>query len=74
MPEQETPPPNLVFYEVLTGTLDTGMQVMVQLFRQPDGRITLAQMAFRQATWETWGAPVRLQHMGTTDTTTGKPA
>ena len=75
MPLQENPtPPNLVFYEVLTGTLDTGIQVMVQLFRQPDGKITLAQVAFRKDSWERWGVPVRLQQMGTYDTTTGQPA
>ena len=65
-PEQQ-PKPNLVFYEVLTGTLDTGMQVLVQVFRQADGRITLAQLAFRAETWQTWGPPTRLQHMSTSE-------
>jgi hypothetical protein len=50
---------------VLTGTLDSGMQVLVQVFRQPDGRISLAQLAFRAETWQTWGPPTRLQHMTT---------
>lgn len=68
MPEPEQQPkPNLVFYEVLTGTLDTGMQVLVQVFRQPDGRISLAQLAFRAETWQTWGPPTRLQHMSTSE-------
>lgn len=68
MPEPEQQPkPNLVFYEVLTGTLDTGMQVLVQVFRQPDGRISLAQLAFRAHTWQTWGPPTRLQHMSTSE-------
>jgi hypothetical protein len=57
-------PPNLIFYEVLTGQLDTGAEIMVQLFRKPDGTITLAQFALRKDRWETWGAPFRLNHMG----------
>lgn len=70
--QQETnQPPNLIFYEVLTGTLDTGAQVLVQVFRQPDGTISLAQMAFRGDKWETWGKPIRLEHMGTHPTNGG---
>lgn len=75
MPEQQDKPeqPNLVFYEVLTGTLDTGQHVLVQVFRKPDGKITLEQLAFRAHNWETWGVPVRLTHMSTTDNE-GRPA
>jgi hypothetical protein len=64
--EEQNQTPNLVFYEVLTGTLDTGINVLVQLFRKPDGTISLAQMAFRTHQWETWGTPIRLQHVSTT--------
>ena len=63
--------PNLIFYEVLTGNLDTGHEIMVQIFRHPDGRISLAQFAFRADRWATWGAPHRLSHMSTTPTGEG---
>ena len=70
--QQETnQPPNLIFYEVLTGTLDTGAHVLVQVFRRPDGTISLAQMAFRGDKWETWGKPIRLEHVGTHPTNGG---
>lgn len=67
MPDQEetSQPPNLIFYEVLTGTMETGAQVLVQVFRRPDGTISLAQLALRGNNWETWGKPIRLEHMGT---------
>ena len=65
--QQETnQPPNLIFYEVLTGTMETGAQVLVQVFRRPDGTINLAQMALRGNNWETWGKPIRLDHISTT--------
>ena len=63
--------PNLIFYEVLTGKLDTGHEIMVQIFRHPDGRISLAQFAFRADRWATWGPPQRLAHMSTTPTGEG---
>lgn len=64
--QQETnQPPNLIFYEVLTGVMDTGAEVLVQVFRKPDGKITLAQLAFRGNKWDTWGVPIRLEHTGT---------
>ena len=68
MAEQTEQPtkPNLIFYEVLTGNLPTGQEGLVQIFRQPDGRITLAQLAFRAQRWETWGIPTRLEHVSTT--------
>jgi hypothetical protein len=69
--EEKNQPPNLIFYEVLTGVLDTGAQVLVQVFRRPDGTISLAQMAFRGDKWETWGKPIRLEHMGTHPTNGG---
>ena len=72
MPNQEenNQPPNLIFYEVLTGKLDTGAEIMVQLFRKPDGTITLAQFALRRDRWETWGPPHRLTIMGVHPTQT----
>ena len=40
MPEPtENQQPNLIFYEVLTGEFDAGLQVLVQIFRKPDGTI-----------------------------------
>lgn len=76
MPEpiEQTQTPNLIFYEVLTGTLDTGQQVLVQIFRKPDGTMALAQLAFRGNTWETWGIPTRLEHISTTPTDRGGAA
>lgn len=64
--EEQNQTPNLIFYEVLTGTLDTGQNVLVQIFRKPNGSISLAQLAFRGNQWETWGVPIRLQHVSTT--------
>ena len=61
----ETQQPNLIFYEVLTGELETGGQILVQIFRLPNGTISLAQLATRLNKWETWGKPIRLEHMGT---------
>ena len=63
--EEQNQPPNLIFYEVLTGSMNTGAQVLVQVFRRPDGTISLAQLALRGNNWETWGKPIRLEHMGT---------
>ena len=56
--------PNLIYYEVLTGELDTGMQLLVQLFRLPDGTIKLGQFCLRSDRWATWGPPSKLIHMG----------
>lgn len=56
-PQQAT----IVLYEVFTGTLEDGRQVMVQVFRkQGDDKSMLAQIAFRTDTWQSWGPPVRL--------------
>lgn len=71
MPEPtENQQPNLIFYEVLTGEFDAGLQVLVQIFRKPDGTISLAQLATRLKRWETWGTPIRLEHVGTHPTPT----
>lgn len=76
MPElnEPNPTPNLIFYEVLTGSLETGQQVLVQIFRKPDGTMTLAQLAFRAHSWESWGVPIRLSHISTTPTDRGGAA
>jgi len=58
--------PNLIFYEVLTGKLESGHQIMVQLFRRPDGTIALAQFALRRFSGDSWGIPQRLQFMSST--------
>ena len=51
-----------VIYEPLLGHLDTGQQVLVQIFRDPaTGQITDAQLAFRSASWDTWGIPIALK-------------
>jgi hypothetical protein len=51
-----------VIYEPLVGHLDTGQQVLVQIFRDPTtGQITDAQLAFRSASWDTWGIPIVLK-------------
>ena len=63
--------PNLIFYEVLTGKLNSGYEIMVQIFRYPDGRISLAQFAFKPNLGATWGPPNRLTHMSTTPTNDG---
>jgi hypothetical protein len=53
--------PVVIFYEVFTGTMPDGRQVMVQIFRKKgEDRSMLAQLAFRADTWATWGPPVRL--------------
>ena len=57
----EAPEPVLVIYEVLTGTMPDGTSVMVQVFRRKgEDRSIMAQLAFRQHKWQTWGVPVRL--------------
>jgi len=56
--------PNLIYYEVLTGELDTGMQLLIQLFRLPNGTIQLGQFSLRSSRWDTWGPPTRLEHKG----------
>lgn len=58
--------PNLIFYEVLTGELETGHQIMVQIFRRPDGSITLAQFALRTYTMDSWGVPQKLSFISST--------
>lgn len=57
--------PNLIYYEVLTCTLDSGLEVLVQIFRRDDGSVRMAQIAFRNETWDAWGKPTQLTSRGT---------
>ena len=57
----EKPETVVIFYEVFSGTLPDGQQVMVQLFRKKgEDRSMVAQVAFRRDKWQTWSAPTRL--------------
>ena len=48
-------------YEVYNSNLETGQQVMVQIFRDPlDGRVLHAQLAFKD-TLGSWGVPYQLE-------------
>jgi hypothetical protein len=48
-------------YEVFITHLDTGQQVMVQIFRDPlDGRVLHSQLAFKDAS-DSWGIPYQLE-------------
>ena len=48
-------------YEVFTTYLETGQQVMVQIFRDPlNGRVLHAQLAFKD-TLGSWGVPYQLE-------------
>ena len=48
-------------YEVYTSNLETGQQVMVQIFRDPlDGRVLHSQLAFKDAS-DSWGVPYQLE-------------
>jgi hypothetical protein len=58
---------DVIFYEVFTGSLPDGTEVLVQLFRkQHEDRSHSAQIAFRRDTWSTWGVPTQLTHRSTT--------
>jgi hypothetical protein len=55
-PQQAT----IVLYEVFTGTLEDGRQVMVQVFRkQGQDKSMFAQLAFRDHSGQSWSPPVR---------------
>ena len=48
-------------YEVYTSHLDSGQQVMVQIFRDPlDGRVLHSPLAFKDIT-DSWGVPYQLE-------------
>jgi hypothetical protein len=48
-------------YEVFTTYLETGQQVMVQIFRDPlDGRTLHSQLAFKDISGS-WGVPYQLE-------------
>lgn len=51
----------VILYEVFTGTMPDGRQVMVQVFRrQGQDKSMVAQLAFRDHNAQTWGPPIRL--------------
>jgi hypothetical protein len=59
----------IIYYEVFTGVMPDGTEVMVQAFRQQGAdRTHSAQIAFRRDTWSTWGVPIQLEHRSTTPT------
>lgn len=61
---------DVILYEVFTGTMPDGTEVMVQLFRpQGQDRSQACQIAFRQQTWDRWGVPTHLTHRSVTPTT-----
>jgi hypothetical protein len=48
-------------YEVFITTLETGAEVMVQIFRDPDdGRVLHSQLAFKNVLGA-WGVPYQLE-------------
>ena len=48
-------------YEVFITHLESGQQVMVQIFRDPlDGRVLHSQLAFKDAL-DSWGIPYQLE-------------
>jgi hypothetical protein len=48
-------------YEVFTTYLETGQQVMVQIFRDPlNGRVLHSQLAFKDVL-DSWGIPYQLE-------------
>jgi hypothetical protein len=53
--------PQVFIYEVGRCTLDSGQEVLIQIFRHSDThKIIRAQMAFRTLTRDSWGVPTEL--------------
>lgn len=60
---------DIILYEVFTGQMPDGTEVMVQLFRpQGQDKSQACQIAFRQQSWDRWGVPVYLEHRSVTPT------
>jgi hypothetical protein len=56
--------PQTFIYECYITTLETGQQVMFQLFRNPDTFTCLhAQMAFKSPLHGTWGNPYQMERL-----------
>lgn len=54
----------IILYEVFTGIMPDGRQVMVQTFRESgEDKSLMSQIAFRKDTWQSWGPPIRLDQM-----------
>jgi hypothetical protein len=65
----------IILYEVFTGVMPDGQQVMVQSFRrQGEDKSMMSQIAFRKYKWQTWGPPIRLDHDHQIDRSTGDSA
>jgi hypothetical protein len=49
-------------YEVYTGELENGQQILVQIFREPiEGRVLHSQIAFKTVTGDSWSPPIQLE-------------
>ena len=49
-------------YEVYTGELPNGQQILVQIFREPiEGRVLHSQIAFKTVTGDSWSPPIQLE-------------
>ena len=53
--------PKVFIYEVGRCSLDSGQEVLIQIFRHSDThKIIRAQMAFRTLSQDSWGVPTEL--------------
>lgn len=60
---------DVILYEVFTGTMPDGTEILVQLFRpQGQDKSQACQIAFRQQSWDRWGVPIQLDHRSVTPT------
>ena len=49
-------------YEVYTTRLDTDQMVLIQIFRDPEtDKVLHAQLAFKNASGDSWGTPYQLE-------------
>lgn len=56
---------DVILYEVFTGHLSDGTEIMVQLFRpQGHDRSQACQFAVRFKDCDSWTVPVQLEHRG----------
>ena len=53
--------PQVFIYDVYTGTMENGQEILVQIFSNPDsGEFLLGQIAFRSHA-SSWGVPIPLE-------------
>jgi alanyl-tRNA synthetase len=51
-------------YEAFRATLETGQEVLVQIFRDLEsGQVIDSQIAFRTAAYGSWGTPYQLEKL-----------